>query len=252
MRAALIVTLCVTLTACGGGGVTDNPQDDGSNAGPMLPTSRDKSVWRGTADIVGQPQRSLLLVTDGAVWRYLVSPSGESGTVFFGNIQTSEQGSAFLRPPKGGSLSNGSAIDSGASLGRFNGSAALAMEIDYQSTGDQVLRATLDSATTNVDATPTRIAGRYSGTAADGTRYTFDITEDGRFVGVDSLGCRYNLTTTFRESRNLYSSSGNHDPNCDTGGANFIDAAFWDSSFRTSTWFVNFRGIAFTLAMGRQ
>lgn len=252
----LIGVAAVLLSACGGiecsGDDCQGLAPGGNTGGTGSPVTRSAAVWRGTTDVVGAAQRSITLVTDGGVWRYLDNTSGERVDIYFDSINTAQTGSAFIHPRKGGSLSSGSSIDSGPSLARFSGDSNLSGEIDFRDTGDQAFRAALDVATSQVDASLARIAGRYAGTASDGTQYSFEIFSDGRFVGTDSNGCRYNLTTTFRESSNLYSSSGNYDPTCESGGANFIDAAFWDAGLRNSIWFVRFRALTFTLQMVRQ
>lgn len=88
--------------------------------------------------------------------------------------------------------------------------------------------------------------------ALDETVYVFDVFANGDFLGADSDGCVYDLDVSFRDGMNLSSASGAFDPACESGGANFIDAAFWEAGLNTATWFVSFRGESFTLTMRRQ
>lgn len=205
-------------------------------------------VYAGSVDIVDVGSRSLEMVSDGSVIRGRIVPGNEVITLFLSS------GNAFLEPDKGGQLSDGSRIASGPINELSSSGGTLSLVVPFSGQGQYRISLTRNAQRSGINAALDLIAGEYAAIDATGVSYTITISaaDGGDFSAVDSDGCVYRLPTVFRDDTNVYSASGEFDPACETGGANFVDGATWNEQLTSALWIVSFRGETFALDISRR
>lgn len=217
---------------------------DNSAPGSTPAANISEGVYVGSTDVQGVGNFNLTMTADGNKLTGRMQPGNQVVTLFFGT------GRAFLDAAKGGQLQDGSRIASGPINNLLVGNnGTVTMTIPFTGQGTHSINLLRDARRSNIDASPARIAGRYI--ATDDTGVTYDITveasDSATFAASDSDGCLYRLETVFRPSPNVYTASGDFDPACESGGANFINGATWNEQITSAVWFVDFRGDSFAL-----